>query len=60
VFTSVTHLLISSEFDELFYLGFGDLWIIPKSIGGYIVNIRVTSPLMNVGKIFGDIFENYG
>jgi hypothetical protein len=51
VFTSVTHLLISSEFDELFYLGFGDLWIIPKSIGGYIVNIRVTSPLMNVGKI---------
>jgi hypothetical protein len=53
MFASVTHVLIGSKLDELFYLRFRDLWVSPKCVRGNIINICIAGPFMNVRKVSG-------
>ena len=52
VFSSVTHVLLSSKFEELFDLCFCDLWVGSKCVEKFIINIKVVCPFANIGEFF--------
>ena len=52
VFASIAHVLSCSKFEELFDLCLRDLWISPKCIGKFIVNIGIICPFTNVREFF--------
>jgi hypothetical protein len=53
VFASITHILIGSKFDELFYLRFRNLRVSPECVRGDFVNICITSPFMDIREVSG-------
>ena len=48
MFAGIAHILSCSEFEEFFNLCFSYLWIGPKSIAKFVINVGIICPFTDV------------